>query len=127
MCKPSFCSLENAQQDRVTVEAIAEVASACPSSGWLLGVVGVHNWQLGLFPERAQEEVWGDDWSFSSGCDHCDWVFLGGIAPSHGGPPDMRTFLMPRSDYEIVDNWHVAGLAGTGSKDIAPPSCPPAS
>lgn len=127
-------------------EAIAEVASACPSSGWFLGVVGVHNWQLGLFPDRAQEEVWGGDssvqisssyaptgkvervdggfrlsgrWSFSSGCDHCDWVFLGGIAPSDGGPPDMRTFLLPRSDYEIVDNWYVAGLAGTGSKDVA--------
>jgi len=20
-------------------------------------------------------------WSFSSGCDHCQWVFLGGVAP----------------------------------------------
>ena len=30
----------------------------------------------------------------------------------------MRTFLVPRSDYQIDDNWHVAGLKGTGSKDI---------
>jgi 3-hydroxy-9,10-secoandrosta-1,3,5(10)-triene-9,17-dione monooxygenase len=57
-------------------------------------------------------------WSFSSGCDHCQWVFLGGVAPGAGPLPDMRTFLVPRSDYEIVDNWHVAGLAGTGSKDL---------
>ncbi len=126
-------------------EAVAEVAAACPSSAWFLSVVGVHNWQLALFPCEAQQDVWGEDgsvlisssyaptgkvervdggfrlsgrWSFSSGCDHCQWVFLGGIAPSDGPVPDMRTFLLPRPDYRIIDNWHVAGLAGTGSKDI---------
>lgn len=61
-------------------------------------------------------------WSFSSGCDHCGWVNLGAIA---GGIeiegrdlPDFRSFLLPRGDYRIDDNWRVAGLAGTGSKDI---------
>ncbi|HEB90757.1 MAG TPA: flavin-dependent monooxygenase [Deltaproteobacteria bacterium] len=126
-------------------QAIAEVAAACPSTGWVLGVIGIHNWQLGLFPDRAQRDVWGDDsgiqssssyaptgrvervdggfrlsgrWSFSSGCDPCQWVLLGGRAPGEGPIPDQRTFLVPRSDYEIVDNWHVSGLCGTGSKDI---------
>ena len=123
------------------------VASACPSSAWVLGVVAVHAWQLALFPLQAQEEVWGQDagtlisssyaptgkvtraaggyrlsgrWSFSSGCDHCQWVFLGGLVPpeTEGKPPEMRTFLVPRDDYRIDDNWHVAGLKGTGSKDI---------
>jgi 3-hydroxy-9,10-secoandrosta-1,3,5(10)-triene-9,17-dione monooxygenase len=126
-------------------DAVMEVGAACPSSAWFLSVVGIHNWQLGLFPEQAQRDVWGKDtgvlisssyaptgkvervdggfrlsgrWSFSSGCDHCQWVFLGGVAPSDGPIPDMRTYLLPRSDYRIIDNWHVAGLAGTGSKDI---------
>jgi 3-hydroxy-9,10-secoandrosta-1,3,5(10)-triene-9,17-dione monooxygenase len=126
-------------------EAIMEISAACSSSGWVLGVLGVHNWQLGLFPEQAQRDVWGQDssmqisssyaptgkvervtggfrlsgrWSFSSGCDHCDWVFLGGIAPGDGPFPDMRTYLVPRSDYRIDDNWRVSGLCGTGSKDI---------
>jgi 3-hydroxy-9,10-secoandrosta-1,3,5(10)-triene-9,17-dione monooxygenase len=61
-------------------------------------------------------------WSFSSGCDHCGWVNLGAIA---GGididgrqVPDFRSFLLPRRDYRIDDNWQVAGLSGTGSKDI---------
>jgi 3-hydroxy-9,10-secoandrosta-1,3,5(10)-triene-9,17-dione monooxygenase len=126
-------------------EAVMEVSAACASSGWVLGVVGVHNWQLGLFPEQAQADVWRDDssvqisssyaptgkvervaggfrvsgrWSFSSGCDHCDWVFLGGMAPGDGPVPDMRTYLLPRSDYRIDDNWRVSGLCGTGSKDI---------
>ncbi len=122
------------------------IAKGCPSSAWVLGVVGVHVWQLGLFAEQAQKDVWEGDpatlisssyaptgaierveggfkvsgrWSFSSGCDHGSWVFLGGFVPTaEGSPPDMRTFLLPRKDYRIDDNWHVIGLKGTGSKDI---------
>jgi 3-hydroxy-9,10-secoandrosta-1,3,5(10)-triene-9,17-dione monooxygenase len=124
----------------------ATIATACPSSAWVLGVVAVHNWQLALFPLEAQEEVWGKDrstlvsssyaptgkiartdggyrisgrWSFSSGCDHAGWTFLGGLVPPEGsGPPEMRTFLVPKSDYQIDDTWHVAGLKATGSKDV---------
>jgi 3-hydroxy-9,10-secoandrosta-1,3,5(10)-triene-9,17-dione monooxygenase len=126
-------------------EGVMELAAVCSSSAWVLGVLGVHSWQLGLFDERAQRDVWGSDssvqvsssyaptgkvervtggfrlsgrWSFSSGCDHADWVFLGGAAPGDGPFPDMRTYLVPRADYRIDDNWRVAGLCGTGSKDI---------
>lgn len=125
-----------------------EIAQACMSSAWVLGVVGVHNWQLALFDDQAAQEVWGDDtevlisssyapvgkvqvvdggfrlsgrWSFSSGCEHCDWVFVGAVIPTADAPFDMqnyRTFLVHRSDYEIVDNWDVVGLQGTGSHDV---------
>jgi hypothetical protein len=43
--------------------AVAEVAAASPSSAWFLSVVGIHNWQLGLFPDEAQHDVWGSDTS----------------------------------------------------------------
>jgi 3-hydroxy-9,10-secoandrosta-1,3,5(10)-triene-9,17-dione monooxygenase len=128
-------------------QAVIEVSAVCASTGWILGVVGVHNWHLGLFPPQAQQDLWGEDtgvqlstalaptgavervsggfrlsgrWSFSSGCDYCQWVALGGIAPPQegGAPPDARVFLLPRRDYRIDDNWHVVGLCGTGSKDI---------
>jgi 3-hydroxy-9,10-secoandrosta-1,3,5(10)-triene-9,17-dione monooxygenase len=128
-------------------QAVMDIGTVCGSSAWLLGVVGVHNWQLALFPEQAQEEVWGDDtsiqistslaptgtverldggfrlrgrWSFSSGCDFCHWALLGGIVPptQEGMPPDRRAFLLPRRDYSVDDTWHVIGLCGTGSKDI---------
>ncbi len=125
-------------------EAATELAAACGSTGWVYGVVGVHPWQLALFPEETQAEVWGDDpstlvsssyaptgtiepveggyrlrgrWSFSSGCAHCDWVLLGGIVV-RDGMPDHVTFLVPSSDYVIDDVWHVTGLSGTGSNDI---------
>jgi len=129
--------------------AISEVARADGSTGWVAGIVGVHPWQLALFPRETQEEVWGDDptvmhsssyaptgkaekvsggyrlsgrWSFSTGCDHCQWVNLGALA---GGlevegvqVQDFRSFMLPLRDYRVDDNWHVGGLRGTGSKDI---------
>jgi 3-hydroxy-9,10-secoandrosta-1,3,5(10)-triene-9,17-dione monooxygenase len=61
-------------------------------------------------------------WSFSSGCDHCHGVMLGaicGIREVLGKPvPDFKSFLLLGDQYRIDDNWHVAGLQGTGSKDI---------
>jgi 3-hydroxy-9,10-secoandrosta-1,3,5(10)-triene-9,17-dione monooxygenase len=126
--------------------AVRAIASACGSTGWVASVLGCHPWQLGLFDDRAQSEVWGEDedtlvsssyapmgratptdggfrfkgrWSFSSGCDHATWVFLGGlILDEQGNPTDFRTFLLPREDYQIVDVWDTIGLRGTGSNDI---------
>lgn len=87
--------------------AAIEVGRHSASAGWVSAVVGVHPWQLALFPEETQDEIWGDDptrrisssytptgkvervsggfqvrgrWSFSSGVDVCDGVILGGIA-----------------------------------------------
>jgi len=67
-------------------------------------------------------------WSFASGCDASSWVKLGAFVkpPSAEPLPDRGPgqafegafFLLPIGDCEIVDNWFVCGLAGTGSKDI---------
>lgn len=62
-------------------------------------------------------------WPFSSGTDHCDWAILGGMVTDQDGnvgtPPEVRHFILPRGDYEIIqDSWQVMGLAGSGSKDV---------
>jgi 3-hydroxy-9,10-secoandrosta-1,3,5(10)-triene-9,17-dione monooxygenase len=140
-------SFDGLEADPVTFyTAVRLIASACGSTGWVASVVGVHPWQLALFPPQAQEEVWGADpasrmsssyaptgkaikqegghqlkgrWSFSSGCDHASWVLLGGIVLNDEGKPvDYRTFLLPASDYRIDDVWDTVGLRGTGSNDI---------
>lgn len=127
------------------VRAAAELGRGCGSTAWCLGVLSVHNWMLGLYEARAQEDVWGEDpetllaasfaptgqversgdgfrlsgrWSFASGCDASRWMMLGAVVPSSDPVPDLRMFLVPQGDYRIDDNWHVSGLAGTGSKDI---------
>jgi 3-hydroxy-9,10-secoandrosta-1,3,5(10)-triene-9,17-dione monooxygenase len=133
---------------RVFYDVQMTLAEGCASSGWVFGVMGVHNWQLALFDPCAAEDVWHKDdavlisssympkgqvrrvaggfqfsgrWSFSSGVDHADWVFLGAIVMPEGdkpGAPDFRTFLVPRADFEVIDKWHVMGFKGTGSKDV---------
>ena len=56
-------------------------------------------------------------WS-ASGVDVADWNNLQIFVPKEGGPPDHYFGLMPKSDYEIVDDWFVTGLAATGSRSI---------
>ena len=43
------------------VDAAIELSAASPSAGWVAGVIGVHPWQLALFPDEAQQEMWGED------------------------------------------------------------------
>ncbi|MFW5470234.1 hydroxylase [Knoellia sp. CPCC 206435] len=67
--------------------------------------------------------VFSGRWPFSSGTDLCDWVVLGGMVTDQdgvvAGPNPLRHFILPRSDYEIIDDsWNVVGLRGTGSKDV---------
>jgi len=62
-------------------------------------------------------------WPYSTGTHHSDWVILGGMVVEDDGnpgdPPEIRHFVIPRKDYEIVeDSWYVLGLKGTGSKDV---------
>lgn len=123
------------------------LAQADPSLGFVYGVVAVHAFHLAFYDDRAAQDVWGDDdsvligspyapagvatpveggfrvsgsWSFSSGCDHCDWNFLGGVVEGDDRPlmERMNAFLIPRADARIVDTWNVVGLQGSGSKDI---------
>jgi 3-hydroxy-9,10-secoandrosta-1,3,5(10)-triene-9,17-dione monooxygenase len=62
-------------------------------------------------------------WPFSSGIDPSTWNMFGAIVSDEeaGLGTDLsepRMFLLPARDYEIIDTWHVIGLAGTGSKDV---------
>jgi 3-hydroxy-9,10-secoandrosta-1,3,5(10)-triene-9,17-dione monooxygenase len=127
-------------------EGMVLIASACASTDWVASVVGIHPWQIALFANEAQREVWGVDadarassslaptgsvrrvncgfhlsgrWHFSSGVDHCGWALLGAVVPDDGSGAEFRTFLVPRKDFSIDhESWQVTGLAGTGSKDI---------
>lgn len=127
--------------------AMYEIARLSSSAGWVTGVVGVHSWHLGLFPDQAQKDVWGEDpdvwisssyspagtarivpggyeltgrWGFSSGSDHCDWVFVGAMVTDKNGQRTGQQLhlLLPRADYTIDDVWFTSGLSGTGSNDI---------
>jgi len=126
-------------------QAAMSIAENCGSTAWVTGVVGVHNWQLGLYDEKLQREVWGENpdtwtsssympggklkrvsggfelsgrWSFSSGSDHCQWAILGALELQDDGPPTTYNVVIPRTDYVVEDVWRTVGLRGTGSNDI---------
>jgi alkylation response protein AidB-like acyl-CoA dehydrogenase len=66
-------------------------------------------------------------WPFASGVTYAHWVIANAIAldesgapkPGIGGLPAIVTSLLPRDEIEIIDDWHVAGLRGTGSMTFA--------
>ena len=126
-----------ARHPRPTSRSRWRSAEGDMSVAWVYGVIGVHPWLLALYDDRAAQDIWGEDdstlicsslmpvgtatpveggfrlsgrWKYSSGCEHCAWAFLGGTAPSGAMPTTGASFLLPRSDYEIVDTWHVSGL-----------------
>ena len=123
------------------------LARGCGSTSWVFNNLVVHNWMLGYWPLQMQDEVWqahlhaligssfvfpagqatkvdggyrlSGKWPFSSGVDASQWMMLAApVKQSDGGVAEPRFFVVPRSDYTTVDNWHAMGLAGTGSKEV---------
>jgi len=122
-------------------------ARACASTAWNWVNFAAHHMMLGMFPPQAQDEIWGKSrdaliassfvfpagkarkvqdgymlsgrWPFSSGVDPSEWNMLAGLARLDDNlPPEQRIFLVPRSQYKVLDTWHAGGLRGTGSNDV---------
>jgi alkylation response protein AidB-like acyl-CoA dehydrogenase len=118
------------------------------SAAWVWSVMTIHDLFVALYPEQFQHEYWdkpntlsassfapggmaspdkggfrlSGKWSFCSGIDNADWMFLGAIfgPPSGASPmPDIRYVMVPQRDCKMIDDWDVMGLCGTGSKSIA--------
>ena len=124
-----------------------ELARGCASTGWNAANLLIHHWMLALYDERAQQEVWGADpdaliasgiafpqgsakkvdggfrlsgrWNFSSCVNLAGWNMLACIVRDGDKVIDHRMCLVPRSDYEVVDDWHVLGMRSTGSMTVA--------
>lgn len=121
------------------VETLAE---GCAASAWVFAVLGEHQWIIACMPEQAQIDVWGDTpdavasssltprataqrvaggwrlsgrFPFSSGCKHAQWAIIGARTEEATGIAPARYLLVPMTDVEIIDDWHVLGLRGTGS------------
>ncbi len=126
----------------VLCETSQTLARGCGSQAWVHMVLTDNALKLASFTPQAQEEVWGQNpnaklsnavaplgkgevvdggvkWTgrhpFSSGVDHADWVMATGYV-QRGEKKQTVSVLLPKSDIKIIDDWHVVGLAGTGSK-----------
>lgn len=126
---------------RVTVE----IGRHSGSAAWVFGVLAGHSWLINLFPEDAQREIMGDpttllatvfrmggtvvaegdgyrltggEGRFCSGIDHATWVIVGNAVKRADGSMEPRFFVVPKSDIEVIDDWQVMGMRGTGSRSI---------
>ena len=130
------------------IDVSIELGRGCAATSWVYINLVAHNWMLPYWPRKAAEDVWGEDpesligstlafpagklapaeggyllsgrWPYASGVDSSDWMMLGAIG--HGPakePAGPRIVLVRCSDIEVIDTWHVSGLVGTGSKDVA--------
>jgi 3-hydroxy-9,10-secoandrosta-1,3,5(10)-triene-9,17-dione monooxygenase len=121
----------------VIADFAMEVARGCGASGWLASFMPLHQHMVTWFSEQAQQEYWanGPDTlsstvpgyrgmqreevkggllvsgraSFSSGVDFSDWALV---------HTPLETCLVPRADFEIIDDWFTSGLRATGSKAV---------
>ncbi|WP_405771881.1 acyl-CoA dehydrogenase family protein [Streptomyces sp. NBC_00080] len=131
---------------RTFLEVTSELARGCGSTAWVVTLINVCNWLVGLYPEQAQQEVWGDDpharvcgvlapsatsrpvvgghmvsgrWGFASGSLHSQWATVGvPLMDDSGNQTDQGMALVPMSDLSIEDTWYVAGMRGTGSNTL---------
>ena len=127
------------------VKVMSEVARGCPSSGWVLALTSGHPIILADHPEEAQIEAYGRDgeyrcpslgspipverapggyvvsgfWDYASGCDVATHIMVGGLVPQEDGAPKPVLMLVDRKDYQITDNWDMAGMQGTGSRRVS--------
>lgn len=121
------------------------LARGCGSQAWIATVLGDHAHIISGLPLEAQQEMWGEDpntrscasfvpvgkarsveggvvfsgrHSFASGIDHVQWALCGGAIVDGARQGERCLFLLPLKGVPIIDDWHVMGLAGTGSKSF---------
>jgi alkylation response protein AidB-like acyl-CoA dehydrogenase len=114
------------------------------SQAWALTSFGDHAHMAGTFSKEAQDEIWGNSpdalvaaslfprgqllqkngkylvsgtWSSAAGIDHASWLLAGAVIEEAGQLRSVYV-LVPKSDAKVVDDWHVTGLAGSGSKSF---------
>ena len=139
--------LGGAEADPVTqLEVIETVTTINPSAGWCMfigaAIVGMAGAFLpdktiaelfpnghaptmagGLMPGKAVPEDGGyrvnGRWSWGSGIRHAEWVLTQTLVDHGNDMPEVRATVFPIKQTEVIDNWHVVGMKGTGSCDYA--------
>ncbi len=128
---------------RTMLDVSSAVAEADGGTSWVVTLCNVCAFMTGLFPERAQNDVWADTpeakvsgvlaptaetvkvdggfrvtgrWYWNSGSWHASWAVLGiPITDESGEAIDQGLALVPYTDLELEDTWFVAGMKSTGS------------
>jgi 3-hydroxy-9,10-secoandrosta-1,3,5(10)-triene-9,17-dione monooxygenase len=130
------------------VNLIIEISRGCSDSGWVASIIGIQPAAFSsLFPEQAQREIYGDTghcciasviapqgtatptdggylikgaWDYASGCDIATHYLMAVllIDPTTQTPTAPALALFDATSCQIIDNWNVTGMRGTGSGQV---------
>ncbi|WP_128430002.1 flavin-dependent monooxygenase [Streptomyces cyaneus] len=130
------------------VDAVAEIAAACGSTAFKTVIQAGCSYIAALFPDEAQDEIFtspdvrvggtlvpdatavrsdggyvvNGTSGFATGCHDADWHLLTvRVEPesdSGDGLPELLWTAVPMAELEILDDWYVSGLAGSGSNSV---------
>jgi 3-hydroxy-9,10-secoandrosta-1,3,5(10)-triene-9,17-dione monooxygenase len=128
------------------VDIPLELARGCASTSWNVANLIIHHWMLAMYEVRAQEEVWGENpealiaagvaypqgharrvdgglviggrWNFCSGVDTAQWSLLAVLVRDGDTVVDHRLCLVHKSQYQVIDDWHVLGMRATASMTV---------
>jgi 3-hydroxy-9,10-secoandrosta-1,3,5(10)-triene-9,17-dione monooxygenase len=131
---------------RSHLEVSAALGEACGGTAWVTSLINGCAWFTGLFPEQAQDDVFGENpdarvsgvftpttqvrrvegglvmsgkWFFSSGSLHAQWAMLGCVEHDENGAFKAQYLaLVPMSELSIEDTWFTTGMRGSGSNCI---------
>ncbi|ANS63224.1 hypothetical protein SLINC_1000 [Streptomyces lincolnensis] len=129
---------------RTQADVLAELATGCGSTAFTAAIQAGCAFIASLFPDEAQDEIFTgpdvrvggtlipdatavatDDGyvvngtsGFATGCRHADWHLLTARVESADGPPEVLWTAVPMAELEILDDWRVCGLAGSGSNSV---------
>src|SRR5215471_9871724 len=128
------------------IDVMAELGRGCGSTSWVASLINVCAWLAALFPEKAQQDMWGSTpdawtagslaphgdarpveggwrvtgrWPWASGCMHAQWAACGiHMKNDRGAMANLGLSLMPMTDLTVEDTWFMVGMKGTGSNTI---------
>jgi len=131
---------------RTLLEVSREVGRACGSTAWVTSLLNANSWFVGLFPAKAQDDVWAGTpdarvagvvtpsgtarpveggflvsgrWAPASGSAHADWAVLGVTRADAEGTADaVGIVLAPMAQLTVQDTWFVLGMRGTASNTL---------
>ncbi|MFD7282190.1 acyl-CoA dehydrogenase family protein [Streptomyces sp. NPDC059862] len=135
------------ETDLRTLTEVSEVlGEADGSAAWTAMIISVTNWLASLFPDKAQEEVFGADldarvtgvaaptgvgrrapggwvvsgkWSYNSGSPYATWAAVGVLLRDEScAVVDQALVLIPAEELVIEDTWHTVGMKGTASNTL---------
>jgi len=129
------CDMQTILDVDIALSRADGAAGFCATAWW------AQCWAVAHFPDSVQDEVFADpdvricgtlvpngkgeitkdgvvvsgEWGFNTGAWHSQWKVLSTFALNPAGDIEPMAAVVPMSDLEIVDDWDVSGLRGTGS------------